>query len=274
VFASVVTQVVTQPLTPCHVGKDGGVEKTSSQEYSRRFRERSRRLEEAIEAAQSAARGMNRAEARQRIVAELRARGVVMSPPGVDLILQDIMLGTGAAGGIRRAAWHLANAADLTGRAIRFISAAARHQPLPRWDLGGARYLKPDRHVHADVILDPAAQELLAVGDSTITGNEIAILGGDVIEVWLDYPRFGRGSFTGGHGAGNEPAADDDQPLVVYYGEERVGILGPEASNAYRQAVREAHDAGVIPIIPATRSQADDSSWHLRLGLPIPRSYT
>jgi hypothetical protein len=261
-------------VTPCRVGKDGEVEKTSSEEYSRRFRESSRRLEEAIDAAQSAAHGMNRAEARQRIVAELRARDIVMTPPGVDLILQDIMLGTGAAGGIRRAAWHLANLAELTGAAIRFINATARHRPLPPWDLGGARHLKADRHVPADVILDPAAQELLAVGISTITDHEIAILGGDIIEVWLSHPGAGPGPATGGHGAGNAPAADDDQPLIVHYGEDRVGVLGPEASNAYRQAVHHAHDAGVIPIIPATRSRADDGSWHVRLGHPIPLGNT
>jgi hypothetical protein len=183
------------------------------------------------------------------------------------------MPGTGAAGGIRRAAWHLTNAADLAGHAIRFISAAARHQPLPPCDFGGARYLKPDLHVQADVILDPAAQESLAVGYDNIIGDDIAISGGDVTEVWLSHPGSGRGPATGAHGAGSEPAPGDDQPLVVYYGEERVGVLRPEASNAYRQAVREAHDAGVIPIIPATRSQADDGSWHLRLGVPMPRQY-
>jgi hypothetical protein len=246
---------------------------SSQEEYSRRVRERSRRLDEAVEAARSAARGMSRAEARQRVVAELRARGIVMPPPGVDLIVHDIMLGTGAAGGVRRAAWHLSNAAHLAGGGIRFISAAARHQPLPRWDLGGARYLKPDLHVQEDVILDPAAQESLAVGDSNLLGDDIATIGGDVIEVWLGYPGSGRAPAADGHGAGSEPPAADDEPLVVYYGEERVGVLGPEASNAYRQAVREAHDAGVIPIIPATRRQADDGSWHLRLGVPIPRPY-
>jgi hypothetical protein len=246
---------------------------SSQEEYSRSFRERSRRLNEAIEAASSAARGMSRVEARQRVVAELRARGIVISPPGVDLIVHDIMLGTGAAGGIRRAAWHLANAADLTGRAIRFISAAARRQPLPRWDFGGARYLKPDLHVQADVILDPAAQELLAVGDNNIIGDEIALIGGHVLEVWLGDSGSGRGPAAGVHGADNEPAPGDDEPLVVYYGDEYVGVLGPGASSAYRQAVREAHDAGVIPIIPATRSQAVDGSWHLRLGVPIPRQY-
>jgi hypothetical protein len=57
---------------------------------------------------------------------------------------------------------------------------------------------------------------------------------------------------------------------VVHYGEERVGVLGREASNAYRQAVREAHDAGVIPITLAARSLADDGPWHLRLRVRIP----
>jgi len=56
---------------------------------------------------------------------------------------------------------------------------------------------------------------------------------------------------------------------VVYYGEERVGVLAPEASDAYRQAVREAYDAGLVPVIEATRSQADDGSWNLRLGIPL-----
>lgn len=137
---------------------------SSQEEYARRFRERSRRFNEAVEAAHRAAPGMSRAEARRRVVAELRARGIVMPPPGVDLIVHDIMLGSGAAGSIRRAVWHLANAADLAGRGIRFISAAARRQPLPRWDLAGARYLKPDLHVEEDVVLDPAAQDSLAVG--------------------------------------------------------------------------------------------------------------
>lgn len=59
---------------------------SSQEEYLRWFRERSRRLNEAIEAARSAARGMSRAEARQRVVAELRARGIVMPPSGIDLI--------------------------------------------------------------------------------------------------------------------------------------------------------------------------------------------
>jgi hypothetical protein len=133
------------------------------------FRERSRRVGEAIEAARSAARGKSRAGARRRIVAELKAHGIMLPPPSVDLILHDVMLGTGAAGGIRRTAWHLGNAADLAGLAVRFISAAARRQSLPRWDLGGVRRLGPAPYVLADVILDPTAQESLAVGAGDIT---------------------------------------------------------------------------------------------------------
>jgi hypothetical protein len=235
----------------------------STQESSRLYRERSRRLDEAIEAARSAARGMSRDEARRRIVAELRAHGIMLPPPSVDLILHDVMLGTGVAGGIRRTAWHLGNAADLAGLAIRFLSAAARRQTLPRWDLGGVHSLRWDPHLRAEVILNPTAQESLAIGAGDETDDGI-------IEVWLDYPGSGRGLAADARGAGGEPGVAGDEPLVVYYGEERVGVLGAEASDAYRQAVREAYDAGLIPEIRATRSQADDGSWHLRLGMPIP----
>lgn len=243
----------------------------SQDEYARRSREMLRRFNEAIEAARSAAPGMSRGEVRQRVVAELRARGIVVPPPTADLIVHDIMLGTGAAGGIRRSAWHLANAADLAGRGIRFLSAAVRHQPLPRWDLLGVRHLKPDLSVQEDVILDPAAQESLTVAGTSFHDEDIAIFGGDVIEVWLSDPGSGRGPAS--DGADSEPpAAAAEEPLVVYYGEDRVGVLGPGASNVYRQAVRDAHDAGVIPVLPAVRRQADDGLWHLRLGA-IPRSY-
>jgi hypothetical protein len=233
----------------------------SSQEYSGMFRERSRRVGEAIEAARSAARGKSRDEARRRIVAELKAHGIMLPPPSVDLILHDVMLGTGAAGGIRRTAWHLGNAADLARLAVRFISAGARRQSLPRWDLGGVRRLGPAPHVLADVILDPTAQESLAVGAGDITDSGI-------IEVWLDYPGSGHGLAADARGGG-EPPVSGAEPLVVYYGEERVGVLAPEASDAYRLAVREAYDAGLVPVIEATRGQADDTSWHLRLGIPL-----
>jgi hypothetical protein len=148
--------------------------------------ERSRRLGEAMEAARSAARGMSCDEARGRIVAELRAHGIMLPPPSVDLILYDVMLGTGVAGRARRAAWHLGNAADLAGYAIRFLSAAARRQPLPRWDLGGVRSLKWDPHVRAEVILDANAQESIAIGASDETDDGI-------MEVWLDCPGSRRG---------------------------------------------------------------------------------
>jgi hypothetical protein len=97
----------------------------SSQEWSRR-------LEEAMEAARSAARGLSRDEARRRIVVELRDHGIVLPPPSVALILDDVMLGAGVAGRVRRAAWHLGNAAELAGQAIRFLArprAASRCLP-------------------------------------------------------------------------------------------------------------------------------------------------
>ena len=162
------------------------------------FRERSRRVGEAIEAARSAARGKSCDEARRQIVAELKAHGIVLPPPSVDLILHDVMLGTGAAGGIRRTAWHLGNAADLAGLAVRFISAAARRQSLPCGDLGGVRRLGPAPHVPTDVILDPTAQESLAVGVGDITDS-------GTIEVWLDYPGSGHGLAADARSGGEPP---------------------------------------------------------------------
>jgi hypothetical protein len=117
--------------------------------------------------------------------------------------------------------------------------------------------------LRAEVILDPNAQDPLAIG----AGDE---MDNGIIEVWLDYHGSGRGLGDDGRGAVGEPGITGDETLVVYYGEDRVGVLEPEASDAYRQAVCAAYDAGLIPVISATRSQADDGSWHLRLGMPIP----
>lgn len=66
-------------------------------------RERSRRIDEAAEAVRRDAHGMSGSQARQRLTAELRSRGI-MAPPVVDRLADGIMLGTHAAGRIRRSA--------------------------------------------------------------------------------------------------------------------------------------------------------------------------
>lgn len=107
--------------------------------------------------------------------------------------------------------------------------------------------------VRADVILDPAAQQALAVGED------------DIVEVWLVLP----GQPDTAHGP-HTRTASGDQLLVVFRGDERVGVLRPEASDAYGPAVAEARDAGLTPVILATRSRAPDGSFRLSLGVPLP----
>jgi hypothetical protein len=169
------------------------------------------------------------------------------APPTVDRLADDIMLGIDTAGRLKRSAKHLAAGAELASFGARLITAALRHQTLPRWDIGGTRSVKPDLRVREQVILDPVAQEPLAVGEA------------DIFEVWLDYAE-----------SGPDPGTPGAETIAVFRGEQRVGLLGPQADRAYRDAVREACDAGLVPVIVATRSQADDSSWQLSLGLPAP----
>jgi hypothetical protein len=100
--------------------------------------------------------------------------------------------------------------------------------------------------VREHVILSPEAQDPLAVGEA------------DIFDVWLDC-------------AGPEPdsgAPGDDEPISVFRGEQRVGLLGPQASRAYHHAVQEAREAGLVPVTVTTRSKASDGSWQLNLGLP------
>jgi hypothetical protein len=65
--------------------------------------------------------------------------------------------------------------------------------------------------VRAAVILDPNAQDPLAIGAGDETDNGI-------IEVWLDYPGSGRGLGDDGRGAAGEPGIPGDETLAVYSG--------------------------------------------------------
>ena len=112
-----------------------------------------RRIDAAIQAARAAARGeRRRADVRELLVAELGTRGLMMSPPLVDLMVDVVV-----AGPMRRLAFQ----AKLGGFAVRFLSAAVRHQTLPRWDARPTRLVYsglPFRPV--DVILDQGAVAL------------------------------------------------------------------------------------------------------------------
>jgi hypothetical protein len=207
-------------------------------------------MDEAIRAVRSSAGSLSQSEVRQRLWEELRARGIMPAPPVVDRLVDDIMLGTGAAGRVRRSAKRLGAAAELAGLGARLASAGLRQRPLPRWDSGGMRWVQPDPRVRERVSLDPAAGEALAVGED------------DAVEVWLDEARPDPGAEVSASAA--------EQPIVVFRGQQRIGVLGPEASHAYRHAIHEAREAGLTPVTLATRGRDDDGTWHLHLGPPAP----
>jgi hypothetical protein len=209
-----------------------------------------RRLNEAVRAVRAEAGGLTRAEAEQRLWEELRVRGMVPAPPVVDRLVDDIMLGAGAAGRVWRSAERLGGFAELAGFAIRLASAGLRHQPLPRLDPAGMRWVIPDPRVREQVNLDPAAGEALAVGED------------DAVEVWLEEVSPEPGVEV--------PGTDTEQPIAVFRGQQRVGVLGPQASHAYRHSVYEAREAGLTLVSFAFRSRDDDGTWHLYLGSPPP----
>jgi hypothetical protein len=95
----------------------------------------SRRIDAAMQAAGAAVRGeRSRTDVRELLVSELGTRGLMLSPPTVDLMV-DIIVG----GPVQR----LALQAKLGGFAVRFLSAAMRHQTLPRWDVGQRGWSTP-----------------------------------------------------------------------------------------------------------------------------------
>ena len=174
-----------------------------------------RRIDAAIKAARIGAQGRTRAEARESLVAELRARGLMPPPPAVDLLVQRV-----AGSPVQRAAQRVAVQAKLGAFVLRFAGAAISHRPVPRsWEATGMR------HVHSrlpfqpvDVILGHDAGQHLAVGDA------------GTFEVWFDFaarePERGHGQAVDGDKGG--------QPVAVFRGEYQVGVLDGETSAAYR----------------------------------------
>lgn len=156
------------------------------------------------------------------------------APPTVDLMVDIIV------GGL---AQRLAMQAKLGGFAVRFLSAAVRHQTLPRWDVGATRVVHsslPFRPV--DVILDQGAAQHLDVGDA------------DTFEVW-----FGTGT----------PSPDQaPQPVIVFRGDYRVGVLDPEASAAWTAQLHDSRGTGQTVVTFATRQLTDNGEWRLLTGLP------
>jgi hypothetical protein len=207
-----------------------------------------RRIDAALNAARAGAQERNRDQTRELLVAELRARGLMLPPPTVE-VLVDLIAG----GPAQRQAQRLAGQAKLAGLALRSLTAAIQHRPLPGWDVIGVRLVHstlPFRRT--EVVLDRDAAEHLAVGDA------------DTFDVW-----FGPAapSSSDSH-TRPEAKGAADQPVAVFRGGYRLGVLDPEASAAWRPLLREGHDESRTVATFATRQQADNDEWRLLIGLP------
>ena len=212
----------------------------------------SRRIDAAVKAARIGAQGRARAEARELLVTELRARGPMPPPPAVDLLAHQV-----AAGPAQRAAQRVAVQAKLGALVLRSAGAAIRHRPVPdAWEATGMR------HVHSrlpfqpvDVIPGRDAGQHLAVGDAS------------TFEVWFEFaarePERGHGQAADGGTGG--------QPVAVFRGEYQVGVLDRETSAAWRPLVEEGRDRGHIVVTSATRKHAGNGQWRLHIGLPLAR---
>lgn len=204
------------------------------------------RIDDAVEAVRMGARGRSRAETRALLVAELRARGIMSPPPSVDLLVDYV-----AGGPAQRLAFQVRQA----GLALRFLSAAIRHRPLPAWDVTATRIVPSSLPVRpTEVILSGDASQHLAVGDA------------DIFEVWLTLVTPGSAP---GHGMA-ESADASDHLIAVFRGEYQVGALDSDASAAWRPLLHESREVSQTVVTFATRKQADTGEWRLLVGLPLP----
>jgi hypothetical protein len=204
-------------------------------------------LDEALTAVRAEALGMSREQVRQRLVAELLGRGEMPPSRAVDHYVDDIMRTVGASGtGSRGTSWHAAGGAAKAGlRVLRGAEALVSRRPAPHWHARGMHRVVPDwRAPRLEVIVDHDGAKWLAVGEE------------DVVEVWL------------GVTAGDTACPGTEDPLVVYRGDEPVGILGADADPVYRPIVLESRHADVVVTTAAIRSRAVDASWRLRVCSP------
>ena len=216
----------------------------------------------AMHAARAGAQGRNRDQVRELLVAELRARGLMLPSPEVEALVHrlEALVDLDARRPAPRQAERLAKHTKLAGLAglafrSRFLGPAIiRRLPAPATTARFVHSTLPDQPTR--VILDRDASEHLAVGEA------------DTFVVW-----FGPAAASSPDERSRSEAKDaTDQPLAVFRGDYQVGVLDPDASAAWRPRVQEGHDESRTVSTYAIRQQADNGEWRLLVGLPHARS--
>lgn len=192
--------------------------------------------------------GRSRTEVRDLLVTELRARGLMLAPPEVDLLVENIFGGL-----LQRKAQRLARQARAAGFTARFLGAALSRRPLPPWDVTATRAVLSTLPVRpVEVIVDPGASQHLSVGEN------------DTFEAWFAPAAPGSGD--------DRRLADSEKlsapPVAVFRGSYQVGLLDRHASGAWWPVLHESQDRGQIVITSAVRKLAVNGEWRLLVGLP------
>jgi hypothetical protein len=206
------------------------------------------KLDAALNTARAGLEGRSRTEARDLLVTELRARGLMLAPPEVDLLVDNIFGGV-----LQRKAQRLAWQTRAAGFAARFLGAALSRRPLPPWDVTATRAVLSTLPVRpVEVIVDLGASQHLSVGEN------------DMFEVWLAPAAPGSGDER--HLADSEERSAP--PVAVFRGSYQVGVLDRHASSAWWPVLRESQDRGQIVITSAVRKPAVNGEWRLLAGFP------
>jgi hypothetical protein len=195
-------------------------------------------VDEALRAVKTEAQGMSQEKVRERLVAKLLESGKMLPSRVVDFYANDIALGGSAPGRARRWSRRRMDRATAGWSALRSVEAMVRGRPVSHWHSTGIHEITASlRKPRQEVILDHGADRWLAIGEE------------DVFDVWLCTARA-------------------NEPLIVFRGDERVGVLGATADAVYRPIVAESGHEEVVVVVPAVRSRAADSGWRLRICQP------
>jgi hypothetical protein len=221
----------------------GEVMFTEPEEEGEGERAWSEHLHDALKEVRSAAPRMSKAEIRARLAAELLARGEMPPARVIDYYSRDVALGNGPYGTALRVGKKTVEAAWAMGLGVRSLGAAASGRAMPHWHIMGIHWVVPDKlGPRFDVTLRAGSGRWLAVGER------------DAIEVWLKMEK--------------PQGKSENQEVMVYRGDEPLGLLGDDGVSAYREVLLESSRKDVVVAATGIRGRFPDGSWRLRVCSP------
>ena len=201
-------------------------------------------LDAAVSAVRARSAGLSMEEVRRLLVSELGSRSILLPPPVVDRLCNDVSAGARYHNRLLQSAKRSAEGAQFVKTMIRTVSAIAHHRPVPDWDISGMRILTPIAQVRPEVILLDSAQEIIGIGTENQT------------EIWFGRIREDNSAVLNG--------------IDVFRGDERIGTLDRVGSQYYTEAVRRAYDDDLVPVIAGFRERQGNGLWRLFVGYPFP----